>query len=149
MPAPAPYVPGMFAFREGPVLVAALERLGRTPCVLLVDGAGRAHPRRAGLATHLGVVLGLPAVGCAKSRLLGTYDEVPPVRGTWSPLRDGGETVGAVLRTRAGARPLFVSAGHRADLASAIELVLRCATRFRIPEPLRAADHAARAAASG
>ncbi|HEY7832651.1 MAG TPA: deoxyribonuclease V [Ktedonobacterales bacterium] len=139
-----PYVPGLLSFREAPAALAALARLGNRPDLLLCDGQGYAHPRRFGLACHLGVFLDCPSVGCAKTRLIGTYDEPGDARGAWSPLRDGDEVIGAVVRTRAGTRPVYVSVGHRVDLATAIAVVLRCARAYRLPEPLRAADHLTR-----
>jgi len=135
-----PYVPGLLSFREAPAALAALRRLRAAPDALLVDGQGRAHPRRLGLACHLGLIAGLPAVGCAKSRLVGEHAAVGRQRGAAAELRDGGETVGAVLRTRDGVRPVYVSPGHLCDVPSARELVLRCAVRFRLPEPTRLAD---------
>lgn len=134
-----PYVPGYLSFREAPALLAALDGLPRLPDLLLCDGHGLAHPRRFGLASHLGVLLDLPSIGVAKSRLVGTHAAVPEARGAWVPLRDSGETIGAVLRTRAGVRPVYVSVGHRVGLETAIEWVLRCAPRYRLPEPLRRA----------
>lgn len=136
-----PYVPGLLSFRETPTLLAALRRLTQTPDALLCDGQGIAHPRRFGLASHLGLLCDLPTVGCAKSRLTGTHAEPGPARGDQTPLRDGDERIGAVLRTRDGTRPLFISVGHRADLESAVALVLACGAGFRLPEPTRLADH--------
>ncbi|WP_306535499.1 deoxyribonuclease V [Geobacter sp.] len=135
-----PYVPGYLSFREAPALMAALGKLPRLPDLLIVDGQGIAHPRRLGIASFLGVILGVPAIGSAKSRLVGEYGEPAPERGAWSPLVDRGETVGAVLRTRSRVRPLFVSPGHLITLPEAIDLILRCAVRYRLPEPQRAAD---------
>jgi deoxyribonuclease V len=137
---PFPYVPGLLSFREIPPLLAAWRKLRTRPDVVLLDGQGLAHPRRFGLACHFGLVTGFPTVGCAKSRLLGAHDEPAPARGSWSPLVDGGETVGAALRTREAAKPVYVSLGHRVSLAAAIRIVLDCAPRFRIPEPQRLAD---------
>jgi deoxyribonuclease V len=138
-----PYVPGYLSFRETPALLAALSGLRRLPDLLLCDAHGFAHPRRFGLACHLGVLLDVPSIGVAKSRLVGSHAPVPAARGAWVPLLDGDETIGAVLRTRAGVRPVYVSVGHRVTLATAIELVLRCAPRFRVPEPIRRADELA------
>jgi len=135
-----PYVPGYLAFREGPAIVAALSKLKQWPHVILVDGQGIAHPRGIGIASHLGVLLGLPAIGCAKTRLIGEHREPGRNRGAWTELLHAGQTVGAVLRTRDGAKPLFVSPGHRTDLDSSIRIVLACIGRYRIPEPLRCAD---------
>ena len=135
-----PYVPGLLSFREAPALLAALRKLRQPADVLFCDGQGRAHPRRFGLACHLGVLTGLPSVGCAKSRLIGDHGEPGPARGSRAALRDRGEVIGAVLRTRDGVKPLFVSVGHRIDLATAERLVLDCALGRRLPEPTRLAD---------
>ncbi len=135
-----PYVPGLLSFREAPAILDALALLDRAPDVLLCDGQGRAHSRRFGLACHLGVVTGLPAIGCAKSRLCGTHREPGRGRGSAADLRDGAETIGAVVRTRDGVRPLFVSVGHRCTLPDAVRLVLAAAPRYRLPEPVRRAD---------
>lgn len=137
-----PYIPGFLSFREGPALAAAVRRLARRPDLLIVDGQGLAHPKRCGLACHLGVELGIPALGCAKSRLIGTYAEPGPERGAHVPLLDRGETIGAVLRTRSRVKPVFVSAGHLLTLDDAVALVLQTAG-FRLPEPQRAADRLA------
>lgn len=135
-----PYVPGLLSFREAPALLAVLRRL-RTPVdALLCDGQGIAHPRRFGLACHLGVLLGLPAVGCAKSRLIGDWVEPGRDRGERSPLMLGAERIGTVLRTRTGVKPLFVSPGHLCDFEGAEDLVLRCGDGLRLPEPVRLAD---------
>ena len=142
-PVSFPYVPGLLAFREGPVVLAALEQLDERPDVLMFDAQGLAHPRRMGLATHLGILLDMPAVGCAKSCLCGTYAEPDGRRGSWSALVDGDEVIGAVVRTRDGVRPVFVSVGHRIDLEASVALVLGCATRYRIPEPTRWAHRVA------
>jgi deoxyribonuclease V len=135
-----PYVPGLLSFRELPAGLAAIEQLPEAPEAVLCDGQGYAHPRRFGLACHLGLALDLPSVGVAKSRLIGTHDEPGETRGAWTPLLDGNEVVGAVLRTRMGIRPLYVSIGHRLSLESALRLVLRATGRYRLPEPLRRAD---------
>lgn len=134
-----PYVPGLLSFRELPGVLAAFRRLRAVPDVVLCDGQGRAHPRYIGLASHLGLWLGVPTIGCAKSRLCGEYEEPGPERGACTPLRLGGEAVGDVLRTRAGVKPLFVSPGHLCDRASARQLTLAAATRYRLPEPTRLA----------
>ncbi|MCY3795367.1 MAG: endonuclease V, partial [Gammaproteobacteria bacterium] len=127
-----PYVPGLLSFREAPALLAALRRL-RTPVdALLCDGQGIAHPRRFGLACHLGVLLGLPAVGCAKSRLIGEWAEPGGDRGEGSPLTHDGKRIGTVLRTRTGVKPLFVSPGHLCDFEGAADLVLRCGGGLRL-----------------
>ncbi len=138
-----PYVPGLLGFREVPCLLEAFGRLSLRPDAVLVDGQGRAHPRRFGVACHLGVELDLPAVGVAKSRLVGEHREPGARRGSRTRLVHEGEVIGAVLRTRAGVRPLFVSVGHRVDLEGAVRLVLATAKGFRLPEPIRAAHRAA------
>jgi deoxyribonuclease V len=135
-----PYVPGFLAFREGPAITAALLSLLHTPDLILVDGQGIAHPRRFGIASYIGVLLDIPAIGCAKSRLVGDYEEPETQKGSWSPLYLEGQTIGAVLRTRANVRPLFISPGHRTDVKSAIRLALSCVGNYRIPEPIRCAD---------
>lgn len=132
-----PYIPGLLAFREGPLVLAALERLSVEPDLLICDGHGLAHPRRMGLATHIGVLLDVPSIGCAKSRLVGAHQEPGPRKGSYAWLYDGGEVIGAVLRTRDGVKPVYVSIGHRIDLERAIEFVLRCCTKYRLPEPIR------------
>lgn len=135
-----PYVPGLLSFREAPALIAVLRRVRSPFDAILCDGQGLAHPRRLGLACHLGVLLDRPAVGCAKSRLVGEYAEPGIERGACADLCCQGERVGTVLRTRTGVRPLFVSPGHRCDQRGAVELVLRCGAGFRLPEPVRLAD---------
>ena len=132
-----PYVPGLLSFREAPTVLDALERLGTDPDILLCDGQGIAHPRRIGIASHLGIICDRPAIGVGKTRLVGRHGEVPERRGGWAPLVDKGETVGAVLRTRAGVKPIFVSAGHRISLESAVRYVMECTTRYRLPETTR------------
>lgn len=139
-----PYVPGLFAFREIPALLAALDRLTVRPEVLICDGHGLAHPRRFGLACHLGVLTGLPSFGVGKTPLVGDWAPPGERRGDRSELVDGGETVGAVLRTRDGVKPVFVSVGHRMDLDTACALTLSLTPRFRLPETTRAADRACR-----
>ncbi|MBN1978088.1 MAG: deoxyribonuclease V [Anaerolineae bacterium] len=143
MPVSFPYVPGLLAFREGPVVLAALARLTDWPDVMIFDAQGLAHPRRMGLATHLGVLLDVPSVGCAKSRLCGKETEPGEEKGCWTPLLDGDEVIGAVVRTRSRVRPVYVSIGHRVDLETAVALVLCCATRYRLPEPTRWAHRVA------
>lgn len=153
MPACFPYVPGLLSFRELPALLAAFAQLRVRPDAVLCDGQGVAHPRRIGLASHLGVLLDLPTVGCAKSRLVGTHDDPGPARGDRTALRDGAERIGTVLRTRDRVKPIFVSVGHRVQLGDAERLVLRCGAGYRLPEPTRLADQAvgrlARSARSG
>jgi deoxyribonuclease V len=142
-----PYVPGSLAFREGPAVVAALRKLSRTPHIILVDGQGIAHPRGFGIACHIGVLLDIPTIGCAKTRLVGDYREPGALKGSRSDLAYEGAVVGAVLRTRHGVRPLFISPGHRIDVEGAVSFVLSCVGKYRIPEPLRCADAASRNAA--
>ena len=139
-----PYVPGYLSFREAPALLAALQSLSLRPDLLLVDGQGLAHPRRFGLACHVGVLAALPTVGVAKSRLVGSHEEPEPARGNSTSLLFHGDVMGAVVRTRSNTRPLFVSVGHRIGLASAVQWVLRCVGRYRLPEPIRAADRLSR-----
>jgi deoxyribonuclease V len=135
-----PYVPGFLSFREGPVIIKIIEKLRIKPDVILFDGQGIAHPLRMGLASHIGVILDVPAIGCAKSRLVGDYTEPKLERGSWSPLFYNDNVIGAVLRTRDNVRPLFISPGHRIDLRASIDIVLNCIGKYRIPEPLRRAD---------
>lgn len=135
-----PYVPGYLAFREVPAVLDALASLRITPDLLICDGHGLAHPRRCGIASHLGVLTDLPSIGCAKSLLVGTHEPIPDVRGAWTPLYHQGEVVGAALRTRPGVRPVYVSIGHRVTLETAIRFVMACVTRYRLPETTRAAD---------
>ncbi|HEX6040065.1 deoxyribonuclease V [Longimicrobium sp.] len=136
-----PYVPGYLSFREIPPLDAAWARLRVRPDVVVFDGHGYAHPRRFGLACHGGVVWDVPSVGCAKNPFIGTFEPVADERGATSPIIHEGETIGSVVRTRAGAKPLYVSAGHRMDLPTAVDLVLRLAPRYRQPETTRRAHH--------
>jgi deoxyribonuclease V len=135
-----PYVPGLLSFREAPAVLAALGKLGNRPDTIMCDAHGLAHPRRFGLACHVGVICGVPTIGCAKSRLIGTHCEPGPDRGSRSPLRHEGEVIAAILRTRTAVKPVFVSVGHLCDLETAISLVLACAVHFRLPEPTRLAD---------
>jgi deoxyribonuclease V len=137
-----PYVPGLLSFRELPAVLPAFRRLPR-PDLVLVDGQGRAHPRRIGIASHLGVWLDVPTIGVGKSRLCGEHGRVPLRRGRWAPLLDGGECIGAVLRSRRGVRPIYVSTGHRVALESAVRLVMACTAGYRLPEPIRAAHRLA------
>jgi deoxyribonuclease V len=138
-----PYVPGLLAYRELPALLAAYARLPEEPDLLLVDGHGLAHPRRCGIACHLGVELDRPSIGCGKSLLVGAHRPPGPRRGARTRLVHRGEVVGACLRTRTGVRPVYVSSGHRIGLEAAVALVLACTRGFRLPEPIRAADHLA------
>lgn len=142
-----PYVPGLLSFREGPAALDALARLTISPDLVLYDGQGIAHPRRFGIACHLGLITGLPSIGVAKTRLVGRHDEPGPQRGAWTPLVDRGETIGAVLRSRAGVKPLYVSPGYRIDLAAAIFWTMACVTRYRLPETTRHAHRLASAPA--
>ncbi|MCZ6636197.1 MAG: deoxyribonuclease V [bacterium] len=138
-----PYVPGLLSFREIPAILDALNQLTQTPDLLLCDGQGLAHPRRFGLACHLGVLTDLPSIGVAKSRLIGKQDPVPEKKGNWVPLTDKAETIGAVLRSRTGVNPLYISIGHRISLPTAIDYVMRCLTRYRLPETTRHAHRIA------
>jgi len=138
-----PYVPGLLSFREIPVLIPAFEALNSAPDLVVVDGQGLAHPRRFGLASHLGLLLGLPTIGCAKSRLTGRFVLPDRDASAVSPLLDGDERIGAVLRTRTGVKPLFVSVGHRIGLDAAVSWVLRLTRGLRLPEPTRLAHRAA------
>lgn len=136
-----PYVPGLLVFREGPALLDAFARLRTEPDLLLFDAHGYSHPRRFGLACHLSVVMDKPGIGVAKSLLVGDYREPPDRVGAWTPLVEGEETIGAVLRTRPGVQPVFISIGHRVNLEAAVELALACTDGTRIPKPTREADH--------
>jgi deoxyribonuclease V len=135
-----PYVPGLLSFREVPAILDALAMLDDRPDVLICDGQGLAHPRRFGIACHLGVLTGIPSIGVAKTRLTGHYAAVPEARGEWTLLEDNGEVIGVVLRTRVGVKPVYVSVGHRCTLEAAIDLVKNCTPRYRLPEPIRWAD---------
>jgi deoxyribonuclease V len=139
LPAALPYITGLLAFREAPVVLAALAQLAAPPDLLFVDGQGIAHPRRCGIACHLGVTLDLPAIGVAKSRLLGAAPPLDAAPGATVPVTDRGEVVGALLRTRARARPLHVSIGHRVSLDAALALVRAAGRGYRLPEPTRQA----------
>lgn len=138
-----PYVPGLLTFREAPLVIEAWRKLTLKPDLLLVDGQGLAHPRRMGIASHLGLLVDIPTIGCAKSRLIGEHGPVGDEAGSRTELRDGDEVIGAVLRTRAGSRPLYVSIGHKVDLNAAVEWVLKCCRGHRLPEPSRLAHLAA------
>lgn len=132
-----PYVPGLLSFREAPALLAALDELTRVPDLLLCDGQGIAHPRRFGIASHIGVLTGIAAIGVAKTRLVGEHPPVPVEKGGRVPLTDHGETIGTVLRTRTGVSPLFISAGHNICQESAVAYVMACVTKYRLPETTR------------
>ncbi len=138
-----PYVPGLLSFRETPALLVAARRLRGEPDACIIDGHGLAHPRRFGIACHVGLLLDRPTMGCAKSRLCGGYREPGDQAGRSSRLLESGETIGRVMRTREGVKPVFVSVGHRIDLAGAVRLVRQCCTRFRLPEPTRLAHQLA------
>ena len=132
-----PYVPGLLSFREAPALLEALASLSEPPQLLLCDGQGYAHPRRCGLACHLGVLTGLPSIGVAKSRLIGEHGPLGPEKGDWTPLWDHDEIIGALVRTRRNVQPLYISVGHKISLETAVRFVLACTTRFRLPETTR------------
>jgi len=142
-----PYIPGLLSFREAPACIAAVEKLKTRPDIFIIDGQGIAHPRRLGLAAHLGLFFDKPTIGCAKSRLTGFFEAPPPGKGAYSLLKDKKgvkqdtqyETIGAVVRTRTDVKPLFVSVGNRCLLKDAIKITLRCATKYRLPEPTRLA----------
>ncbi len=134
-----PYIPGLLTFREGPLLIEVFKKIKIEPDVVIFDGQGIAHSRRLGLATHMGILLDKPTIGCAKSRLIGTYQEPKREKGSYSLLKDDGEVIGAVLRTRKNVSPVFISPGHRIDLKSSIEIILKCLRGYRLPEPTRQA----------
>jgi deoxyribonuclease V len=142
-PTTFPYVPGLLSFREAPAILEALAQLAVNPDLLLCDGQGLAHPRHFGLACHVGLLSDIPSIGVAKTRLVGQHEPVPLSRGSWRPLMDRGEQIGAVLRTRDKVKPLYVSVGHRIGLASAVEYVLACAPKYRLPETTRQAHRLA------
>lgn len=143
LPTPFPYIPGLLSFREGPVLEHAFEQLQHEPDAFIFDGMGIAHPRRIGIAAHMGLWLQKPTVGCGKTLLTGRYIEPPDERGAYSDLVDRNERIGVILRTRTGVKPVFISPGHLADIPSAVELVMACTTKYRLPDPIRAAHNAA------
>ena len=143
LPTPFPYIPGLLSFREGPVLEEAFKRLQHEPDALIFDGMGRAHPRRLGIASQMGLWLGKATIGCGKTLLTGRYVEPPQERGAFAPLVDKGEVIGAILRTRAYTKPVYISAGHLIDLESAVTLVMACTPKYRLPEPIRQAHNAA------
>ncbi len=139
-PTTFPYVPGLLSFREGPIVLAALAKLKVSPDLLIFDGQGLAHPRRFGLACHIGLLTDIPSIGCAKTRLIGSFEEVGPAKGDYVPLIDKEEVIGAMVRTRTKTKPVFVSIGHRIDLATSRHFVLSCCTKYRLPETTRWAD---------
>lgn len=142
-PVTFPYIPGLLAFREAPAILAACEKLQVEPDLFIFDGQGLAHPRRLGIASHVGLILDKPSIGCAKSRLWGTHAEPPAAAGSWVPLYDGQEIIGAVVRTKDGFSPLYVSIGHKVDLETAVAYVLATCRGHRLPEPCRQAHEAA------
>lgn len=142
-PTTFPYVPSLLSFREMPTVLDAIAQLNLEPDLIICDGAGIAHPRRLGVASHLGVLIDKPTIGVAKSRLLGIHEELSSEKGTWVPLIDRGERIGAVLRSRTGTKPLYVSAGHRISLETAVDYVLQCTPKYRLPETTRLADRLA------
>ncbi|HEX3050426.1 MAG TPA: deoxyribonuclease V [Aggregatilineaceae bacterium] len=142
-PTTFPYIPGLLSFREGAVILDAMRKLQATPDVFIFDGMGTSHPRRIGIACHIGLFIDIPTVGCGKSRLVGSHDMLPETKGAWRELKHRGETIGVVLRTRNNVSPVYVSVGNRATLDTSRELVIRCTTRYRLPEPTRAAHNAA------
>jgi deoxyribonuclease V len=148
-PTTFPYIPGLLSFREIPAVLAALGELTVAPDIVLCDGQGLAHPRRFGIACHLGVLTDLPTIGVAKTRLIGEHEPVPQIKGAWRPLTHKGERIGAVLRTRINTRPLFISLGHRIGLEEAIDVVMHCVTRYRLPETTRAAHRLASGSPDG
>jgi len=143
LPLTYPYIPGLLSFREAPAILAAIERLQIEPDLFILDGQGLAHPRRMGIACHVGVIIDKPSIGCAKSRLCGQHGEVGPNVGDCSELWHQGEVIGALLRTRERVKPVYISVGHKVDLTTAISYVLRCGKGYRLPEPTRWADKVA------
>jgi len=138
-----PYIPGLLSFRESPLILDACEKLSNIPDLVLIDGQGIAHPRRLGLASHVGLCLGLPTIGCAKSILCGQHQPLAEQAGSYAELIDSGELIGAALRTKSGVKPIYVSVGHKIDLASALQWVINCCRGYRLPEPTRLAHLAA------
>ncbi|WGV24902.1 deoxyribonuclease V [Halotia branconii] len=147
-PTSFPYIPGFLSFREIPAVLDALEKVETTPDIILCDGQGIAHPRRLGIASHLGLLLDLPTIGVAKSLLIGKHEELPETRGNWQPLIHKGEIIGAALRSRTKVKPVYVSSGHKVSLSTAINYVLRCTPKYRLPETTRIADKLASARSS-
>lgn len=143
MPTPFPYIPGLLSFREGPVLYEAFRQLQQVPDVFIFDGMGIAHPRRLGIACHLGLWLNRPTIGCGKTLLIGKYIEPPNQRGAYTDLIHRGQHIGVILRTRINVKPVYISVGHLIDLPTCIELIMRCTTSYRLPEPIRMAHQAA------
>ncbi len=139
-PTTFPYIPGFLSFREIPAVLDALEKIQTVPDLILCDGQGIAHPRRFGIACHLGLLINIPTIGVAKSLLTGKHQELAETRGSWQPLINKGETIGAVLRTRAKVKPVYVSSGYKVSLLTAIDYVLHCTPKYRLPETTRIAD---------
>jgi len=139
-PTTFPYIPGLLSFREIPAILDALETISTIPDLIICDGQGIAHPRRFGIACHLGVLIDIPTIGAAKSLLVGKHEELDATRGSWQPLKHRKETIGAVLRSRTATKPLYISSGHRVSLPTAIDYVLRCTPKYRLPETTRIAD---------
>lgn len=144
-PTTFPYIPGFLSFREVPAVLDALEKISTTPDLILCDGQGIAHPRRFGIACHLGVLLDIPTIGVAKSWLIGEHKELPQEKGCWQALHHRGEIIGAVVRSRTAVKPIYVSSGHKISLPTAIDYVLRCTTKYRLPETTRLSDQLASA----
>lgn len=142
-PTTFPYIPGLLSFREGPVLEDAFTKLQTEPDVFIFDGMGRAHPRRLGIASQMGLWLQKPTIGCGKTLFVGQYVEPPNERGAWVELIDRGEVIGAIVRTRPRVKPVYISVGHLADLSTSVKLVMRCVLKYRLPEPIRFAHNAA------
>lgn len=138
-----PYIPGLLSFRETPAALAAFKQLKQQPDLIMVDGQGIAHPRRLGVASHLGLWLDIPTIGVAKSRLCGKYQIIPKHKGSWVPLEDNNELIGAVLCSKENIKPLFISIGHRVSLETALKWVTACLTKYKLPEPTRLADRLA------
>lgn len=136
-----PYIPGLLSFRESPILLRAFSKVKKTPDIIILDAQGIAHPRGIGLASHIGLLLNIPSIGCAKTRLIGEYDNVGKEAGYYSPLTIKGKAVGVVLRTRKNVKPVFVSPGHKIDLAASIDLVLKSCRGYKLPEPTRQAHN--------
>lgn len=143
LPTPFPYIPGLLSFREAPVLLKAFALLEQVPDVFIFDGMGRAHPRRLGIASHMGLWLNAPTIGCGKTLLVGTHEPVGEDRGSFSLMRHRGDVIGAALRTRSRTKVVYISPGHLIDLDSSIALIMRCTPKYRLPEPIRAAHNAA------
>lgn len=139
-----PYIPGLLSFREGPVILSALKKLKASPDLLVFDGQGIAHPRRFGIASHIGMLVDMPSIGCAKTKLIGRYLEPDAAKGSFTYLDDQGETIGSTVRTRNSVKPVYVSIGHRINLKDSIDIILQCCDKYRLPEPIRRADKLAR-----